>query len=570
MKKGFTIIELLVTIIVLGILYLIVTPLVSRYVNSSTVSLNKSKIASIIKSANNYYTEFQIDEKNKFNGATNVIDYLELNGDLSKFDKKEVFINNNGEIALAFSIKINNDNYCYHKDFQEDTYSVEKNYKICTHEKQYKIYGLSWDSENDTYERLEDAIGLTANIGIDSEKVVNDFDNAEIYSEIKDVKVDGNEFVKIPKFYIKKIVDGNTWKWYISKKKQDDNYYLPLCFYDLENNKELDYVLVGKYNANLNGTKLSSQKGKVPLSYTELSQYRTYLNNNETGYQLFDFHTLDVIQVLFYIEFKTLNSQNIMKGYTDGVGFGNAQVVSTSGNTITITSGKGQFFKVGQLINVYKTIEGLPDCKTNLLITSISGDTITYTTTDGSVSYSNIASNYYVGNTAYINGATDDVVATSGVLTNNEGEYPMKYRGIENLYGNLYQIIDGIYFNTTDKKIYANNNPLTYNNYDSTDYYLMGYERGSATSNYYYKKMGFDSLHPFLQIPTEYGASATTYYGDYFISSVITVSGITNNKTFILMGGPWNAKSWGGLSFYEVNSCSPALNVGTRIVKKPL
>ena len=51
-------------------------------------------------------------------------------------------------------------------------------------------------------------------MGIDSEIVRNDFDNVPLFGEIHEV-VDtlGNVFVRIPKFYIKKVDTENFKSW---------------------------------------------------------------------------------------------------------------------------------------------------------------------------------------------------------------------------------------------------------------------------------------------------------------------------------------------------------------------
>ena len=44
-------------------------------------------------------------------------------------------------------------------------------------------------------------------MGVDNREVQNDFDNTEIYSEMKEITDHlGNSFILIPKFYIKKLL----------------------------------------------------------------------------------------------------------------------------------------------------------------------------------------------------------------------------------------------------------------------------------------------------------------------------------------------------------------------------
>ena len=183
------------------------------------------------------------------------------------------------------------------------------------------IYGVRWDkSENPTLIRTHDAVGMVANAGVDGQHVQNDFDNAQIYREMGEVTDElGNVFIRIPKFYIRK-TDGDGFKtWQISGYLHP-GFYLPWCFWDFENERELDYVDIGKYPASLSsdGQRLESKPGVKPLVNTTIVEFRQLARANGKGYQLLDIHAWDVIQCLFWVEFATLNSQSIMMGLVNG------------------------------------------------------------------------------------------------------------------------------------------------------------------------------------------------------------------------------------------------------------
>ena len=361
-----------------------------------------------------------------------------------------------------------------------------------------KIYGLRWDG-NTTYTRLEDAEGMVANAGVGAIPATNDFDNAEIYKDIVDVTVDGNVFVKIPKFYIKKVVTGDTWEWYVSKERKDNVYYLPECFKD-ESGNELDYVLIGKYDASLNGTKLESKSGATPAVSISLDTARTYAINNNvsgvTGYQLFDIHAYDAVQVLFYIEFGTVNSQSIMYGY------------SASANSKMLS-----------------------------------------------------------------NGTTNIVVSSSGSTTSNsDGLSAMKYRGIENLYGNIYQFVDGIFFYL--KQVYVSKKPSTYSTYytsDGTftsngDYYMIGYNLIDTNGSKWISKMNYDINNPFINLPSVAGGSESVGYCDKSYTG-------GQGKTIMRFGGQWNLGTSNGINSFDTvvdSSQNTYSTIGARIMKKPL
>src|SRR3972149_11774605 len=187
-----------------------------------------------------------------------------------------------------------------------------------------KIYGVYWDKgSSPTLTRTDDAIGMTAAVGVDGAYAANDFDTAQIFREIGPV-VDtlGNVFIRIPKFYIKK-TDGVGFKTVQISKYQFPGFYLPWCFWNFTTGAELDYIDVGKYKATKDaGSKLESKPNLYPLTSDNIVNFRTFARNNNAGgllgYQQLDIHVVDVLQSLFRVEFATLNSQAIMQGYTAG------------------------------------------------------------------------------------------------------------------------------------------------------------------------------------------------------------------------------------------------------------
>ncbi|ORN18223.1 hypothetical protein [Lentilactobacillus parabuchneri] len=81
----------------------------------------------------------------------------------------------------------------------------------------------------------------------------------------------------------------------------------------------------------------------------------TALNvDGKNGYHLWDVHTLDALQVLFTIEFATLDSQSIMKGNADNTG---TSLINT-GATDTVKGSSG-FVTSGATPMTYRGIENL-------------------------------------------------------------------------------------------------------------------------------------------------------------------------------------------------------------------
>lgn len=221
------------------------------------------------------------------------------------------------------------------------------------------IYGVSWDgSSSGALQRTDAAVGLKAGIN----GAQNDFDTRGPWGLMDKTVTDsyGNAFVRVPKFYIRKTQDKSKplSTWQVSLVKQGDDWYLPNCFYDFDNKEELDYVDVSRYEGSIISGKLQSKTGVTPTTSQTIVQLRSAAVANNTdgkkGYHLWDVHTLDALQVLFTIEFATLDSQSIMKGNTDNTG---TSLINT-GATDNVKGSSG-FVTSGATPMTYRGIENL-------------------------------------------------------------------------------------------------------------------------------------------------------------------------------------------------------------------
>lgn len=357
--------------------------------------------------------------------------------------------------------------------------------------KVHDIYGVSWDKgELPDLTRTDDAVGFTAQVGIDTAVVTNDFDNTPLFGSIREVEDTlGNKFIRIPKLYIKKTDTENLKTWQVSLTKRP-GFYLPWCFWDFANSRELPYFDFGKYLGSLDtsGTKLESKSGKYPLVNKNIVQLRDYANANNTGglsgYQQHDIHAVDVLQTLAFIEFATLDIQAVMQGYTN----------------------------------------------------------------DGAT------------NSGWKSGACDNVVASSGILTSNDGKYPCMYRGIENPFGNIWQFVDGV--NITNNQAWICKDARQYaSNVFASPYEQLGYVNHNADG--YAQAMGYDEDYPFAEFPTTVNASLK-YYKDYYYQAT--------GQIIALFGGGWDDGSAAGLSCWALaySSSFVYLALGGRLMKKAL
>lgn len=317
------------------------------------------------------------------------------------------------------------------------------------------IYTLKYDgSATGGLTRADAAVGLVA--GVDGAK--NDFDNVGPWAKMTKVTdSNGNVFVRIPKTYIRKQVNGNGQNWSVSlvapvnipggqngQSMVDtaSGWYRPTLFWDYTNNVELPYVDVAAYLATSVNDTLVSKSGLTPTSSLTINQFRQQAVANNSGstkgYSLIDYATVDLLTALFVVEFGTINSQSIMRGYVDAV-----------------------------------------------------------------FQQSNILSN----------GQADGIKGSSGSgprINNSAGV--MSYRGVENTWGMILQWIDGVNFNGNVPYLCADSSKYQSDVYASP-YKIVGYTGVGG----WVSKLGLDTNSPMFQVSVQANGAGdgSTYYGDY-------------------------------------------------------
>lgn len=205
-----------------------------------------------------------------------------------------------------------------------------------------KIYGvdLVGSASPSALTRTDDAVGLNVTVG--TSEITSDFDNCYPWSNIEEVTDDfGNVFVKIPKFYSKitKNADG-TYKHQLSGTKHEgfDTLFKVGA-------KEIDYVMVGKYEGSGSSSKVYSKSGQTPLVSITMDNFRNGCKAHGAGYQQYDFLIDLIIKELWLVEMATTNCQSIMYGYANSnsaaINTGATDTVATpTGSPISNTDGK--------------------------------------------------------------------------------------------------------------------------------------------------------------------------------------------------------------------------------------
>lgn len=437
-----------------------------------------------------------------------------------------------------------------------------------------RIFGASWDGgSSPALTRTHDAVGKTAAAGVDSGFVANDFDKLPIFKDMVEERDRyGNVFVRIPKFYWSLTANGATRTWAISLWKHS-GFELPKCFWDATNQRELPYILVGKYKAALSAdtTKLESKPGKSPLVNKNIVEFRNYATannaNGQSGYQQLDLTTYAVLRTLMRIEFATLNIQSIAQGYSTGQWSAShlATVAGTGVNQIVVANATASAYAVGQCIDIDTAAGTMGDraIAKDRLITAIN----VYDASNKALVFDgatvNIAIGNVVRNCGQRTGSADAVTATSGsVASNADGKRPFVYRGIESLFGDLWQWVDGV--NINERQAWVCDNPTQYaSNVFASPYQQLAYPNGAADG--YAVTMGYDVTHPEAEFATGVaGGSSSTYYSDYYYQ--------TTGQRVARVGGRWDSGAGCGPVFWSlVSSAADAgVSFGGRLVKRPI
>lgn len=205
-----------------------------------------------------------------------------------------------------------------------------------------KIYGvdLVGSASPSALTRTDDAVGLNVTVG--TSEITSDFDNCYPWSNIEEITDgEGNVFVKIPKFYSKITANGDgTYKHQLSGTKHEgfDTLFKVGA-------KEIDYVMVGKYEGSGSSSKVWSKSGQTPLVEITMDDFRNGCKAHGAGYQQYDFLIDLILKELWLVEMATTNCQSIMYGYTNSnsskINTGATDTVATpTGSPISNTDGK--------------------------------------------------------------------------------------------------------------------------------------------------------------------------------------------------------------------------------------
>lgn len=134
----------------------------------------------------------------------------------------------------------------------------------------------------------------------------------------------------------------------------------------------------------------------------------------------------------------------------------------------------------------------------------------------------------------------------------------MSFYGIENLYGNVYEWIDGININARQAYVSAKISDFADT---TTNYRQVGYV--NHTSDSYIKQLGYDKNNKFAEFPIAIGGSKTTYYCSYYYQGSASYG--------VRVGSHWIENDTLGISYWNGYNTYTSVysSTGSRLVYRP-
>ena len=450
---------------------------------------------------------------------------------------------------------------------------------IALESKAVKQYGIrrTLNASSTLLERLNDGIGLVANVPTDDGAAQNDFDAVYPFSQIKECIIDatgrvhykgdptyaaaiGDWMVEVPLYYVKDVRTETTQDEYFSAFKLD-GYRIPKDFIR-EDGTVCQKIYYGRFKTGKDGTADVSRPGLVPSNYRDLASFRTGARAKGAGWQEIGINYVkDFLHKLYKIEFANLNSQTVFGPGITSVRYTSidtAVLAETAVNRFVTTTAIAANFNVGNVVNIGTSLGG-NNVASMRVITAINA----LDASNSEIVFDGAAVNIAIGNiiamVAQKTGQTANLQKPSGKLSGISGRTSFKWRGIEDPFGNLYEWVDGVLIN--DNKGYICNKPSLFASSLTADYKPLSYT--NANTDGYPFEMGYDENYPEAQFPIAVGAGSSTGYADYYYQN----TGLRG----ACFGGSATNGAIAGLSFWLLNN-SPSDGgwfLGGRLLFKP-
>ena len=188
------------------------------------------------------------------------------------------------------------------------------------------VYGVSWSGSSSTsMTRTGDAANFSNPVpAVNGGSGSSPFDSCYPWSEIERVTIDGNELVKIPKFWYKVTKTGNAMTFEIADNAKDGFLVSPAHADRGDGKGERDYVYIARYKCSSSNWK--SVSGATPKTNVTRAETRTGITGLGAGYYMQDFAMFWTTRLLYIVEYADWNSQAKI-----GYGCGNNSSVQNTG-----------------------------------------------------------------------------------------------------------------------------------------------------------------------------------------------------------------------------------------------
>lgn len=166
---------------------------------------------------------------------------------------------------------------------------------------------------------------------------------------------------------------------------------------------------------------------------------------------------------------------------------------------------------------------------------------------------------YGICNGSRTNSGQCDTLGMKSGTINNDKTHAVIYRGVENIFGNIWQWLDGINIGSGPKSWVCKDRSQYASDKTSSPYAQISYTEASGN---YIKTMGYDSNYPAIQRATAVQSSDSTYCPDCFVSAA---------GSSVFVGGGYGAGLYCGLwSAYYGDSSYTYSNLGGRLLFIPV
>ena len=261
-----------------------------------------------------------------------------------------------------------------------------------------KIYGVRIDENNSnpasavTY--TDDAVGMTAGSSAwDSMAIFKDIKPCVLKNGVVQYYLNPNDFTKKADGSAADITSGNDGDVMIEIPKTGfsittNGNYINVKVTDNPNNAAFKYyahsraaegdrqkLYIGAYKGYTDDSnRLRSLSGKAPTTSQTIGTFRTQAQANGSGYDILSFYPLTLIQCLYLIKYKNLDSQTALgQGYTGGSAAQSTGATNTAGMCYgsTSTTSRIKLFGIEDFWgNVWELIDGLVTNSTRDILTA--------------------------------------------------------------------------------------------------------------------------------------------------------------------------------------------------------